>query len=920
LRHFLQRRSAVFHWNDWPLTIKLTLVMSVLVIAAVTIVSLAYIHNEQRVAHQEMEEQARTILASLAVASSDEIYFSDTNKLSDIARRLDQTTNLSDVQFYDRSGRLIGDATDATAVQRFEPDPWGQTLIENNATSYSWLEKRLVAGQSITIGPDIYGAISIEISTDTLDARLAAIRNQGLIVALAAAIAGAWVSLLVSRPVTLPLKELAAATLSIGQGDFKFVSSIDQKDEVGVLSRSFAEMADHLAQSREGLENRTHQLSETADKLRNSTVSINYLDNILASMADTLIVVDTEFIIRKANPAACALLGYPESELIGRPFRSVLAHDDFEDDLLYQVLVQGLTRKVEGGYVSRNGAVTPVSFSSSRMLDEDGRCEGTVCVAQDITQRRRDHQALISARQDALEASRAKSEFLASMSHEIRTPMNAILGMANVLIKTPLTSDQKEYVKLFQSAGSSLLALINDILDISKIEAGKLELEEISFDLVALVEDTVQIMALDAHQKGLELCLQIQQGTATSLTGDPARLRQIIINLIGNAVKFTEHGEIVLCIENDANIDNSGFLLFSVSDTGVGIPAQHLGSVFDAFTQADSSITRKHGGTGLGLTISGQLVERMGGHIWVESEVGKGSTFRFNAHLASPTVGEPSSDRSSGQFSGVRILILEPNATNSTILKELLAGWGAIVTNTSDYRSGIAELGQACRTGSPYQLVMLNRRLPDMDGFEAVPNIQHDYRDIGILMMLTTEQQSEDIDQCHALGISNYVVKPVKASRLAEVTARALDRPVDLEATSEAALPECQRPLNILLVEDHKNNRLVIQAYLNQTPFQIDFAENGEIAVQKSESKAYDLILMDIRMPVMDGLTATRNIREREARLELPPTPIIALTANHSKEDVSNCIHAGVDAYLTKPIDPGALLQSIKIHTGGVSV
>jgi PAS domain S-box-containing protein len=749
LMHFIQRQFrllgqlVVIQWKNWPLAIKLTLVMTLLVITAVGMVCLAFIYREQRVARYEMQEQAKVILASLAVASSDAIYFSETNKLSDIARRLEQTPSLSDVRFYDSKGRLIGDASATTAIQQFEPDPLGQSLVERSSTSFLWLEDRLVAGQAIIIGRNTHGAISIGISTDTLTARLEAIRYQGLGVALLAAIVGAVASLIISRPVTLPLKELAAATRSIGKGEFRFTSSIDQKDEVGALSRSFAEMAAHLAQFKEGLEKRTEELLQTADKLRNSTVSINYLDNIMASMADTLIVVDTDFKISKANPAACALLGYSEPELIGRPFKSILADDEFEDDLLYQVLVQGLTSKVEGGYVSRDGTVTPVSFSSSRMLNEAGEVEGTVCVAQDITQRRRDHQALIEARQEALEASRAKSEFLASMSHEIRTPMNAILGMANVLSSTSLDSEQQEYVKLFQSAGNSLLILINDILDISKIEAGKLEFEETAFDLVDLVEDTVQILALEAHQKGLELCLHIKEGTTTSVFGDPIRLRQIIINLLGNAVKFTDRGEVVLRVENDAGRGNAGFLLFNISDTGVGIPSDKLGCIFDTFTQADSSITRQYGGTGLGLAISRQLVERTGGRIWVESEVGRGSTFHFNIPLAGRGGAVRQTDTISSQFEGINILVLDPSGTSRAIVTETLASRGANVAGVSDYCSGLAEIERARSANASYQLVILNRHLPDIDGFDAARTILHDHTDMGIVMMLTTENQAK---------------------------------------------------------------------------------------------------------------------------------------------------------------------------------
>ncbi|HCE46744.1 MAG TPA: hybrid sensor histidine kinase/response regulator [Lentisphaeria bacterium] len=546
-------------------------------------------------------------------------------------------------------------------------------------------------------------------------------------------------------------------------------------------------------------------------------------------------------------------------------------------------------------------------------LEEARKLEGALDTLEHTTQELR------IAKKAAEDASRLKSEFLANMSHEIRTPMNGIIGMAELLMDTNPTREQKEYLDSMVMSAESLMSIINDILDLSKIEAQKIELESTSFNLRDSVGDILNTLGLRASEKGLELAYHIPPDVPDAVVGDPVRLRQIIVNLVGNAIKFTEKGEVVVSVDLESVDKDSALLYFTVADTGIGIPAEKLKLIFEPFSQADASMTRRYGGTGLGLTISSRLVELMGGRIWLESEVGRGSKFHFTIKLGItqfPSVRQIPEKLEN--LHDLKVLVVDDNATNRRILEEMLKNWRMKPTTADGAQSALQMMETATGSGEPFRLLLLDANMPVTDGFGLVEQIkQHPVFSGTTIMMLTSSGQRGDTARCRELGISAYLIKPIKQSLLLDSITTVLgkfEQEIAWHPSPARILAEEMRSLNILLVEDNLVNQKISSVMIEKRGHAVTVAENGMEAIalwqSNAESHPFDVILMDVQMPVMDGFEATRIIRERE-KAAGAHIPIIALTANAMKEDREICLKSGMDGYASKPLRAAELFSVI---------
>jgi len=668
---------------------------------------------------------------------------------------------------------------------------------------------------------------------------------------------------------------------------------------------------------------------------------------IVESSSDAIVGKDAHGNVTSWNAGAETIFGYAASEMLGRPVTQLIPPDrqDDDDKILARIRRGERMEQFETVRVRKDGGLIDVSMTVSPIKDSNGGIVGASTVARDITERKRagatlrevekEKQVAFEAsrlksqflanidvtlreakkeKQEAFEASRLKSQFLANMSHEIRTPINGIIGMTELVLETDLDLEQREYLGMAKSSAHALLALINDILDFSKIEAGKLDLEAISFSLRDCIGMILKPLGIRADQKGIELTAEIPAEVPDHLVGDPLRLRQIVINLTDNAIKFTQRGDVMLRVALASDTGDGHFLHFSISDTGIGIPAAKQTVIFQAFAQADGSTTRTYGGTGLGLAIASQLIRQMGGRIWVESTAGKGTTFHFTARLPVRHTPLPDAPRADPRkLEGLRVLVADDNAINRRILHEMLTTWRMQAVVVASGAAALAEMQNAVQAGRPFPLALLDGTMPGMDGFMVAKEIRENAKlSCATVLMLSSAMPGGAASRCRELGVASYVTKPVSQSVVLDAILMAIGGAAAITpAANPAPIPQSAGGLRILLAEDNVVNRAVAAALLEKRGHSLTHAANGREAAEAAARETFDLIFMDVQMPEIDGFEATRCIRASEQATGRH-TPIVAITAHAMAGDRQRCLDAGMDDYISKPIQKAELLALIE--------
>jgi PAS domain S-box-containing protein len=904
-------------FRDRSIQQKLTLIVLLTSGAALLVASISVLGYEWSSAHAGLGREMATLADIIGANSTAPLAFNDFKAGTETLATLSAQVEVTAAALYTRDGRLFASYHRSTRggllpirAPREGPPQWGGGVL-------TFTRPLFVEG-------DMVGSLWLEADLAEMEHRFT--RYAAIVIATIIFAAGVAMALAarLQQFITRPIGHLAQVAHDVAEEkNFGVRASKFGNDDVGVLIDAFNEMLTQLQARDEALRAANEALEERVEErtreLRESEMVMRSFYDSTPLMMGVVELLDDDCVHVSDNAASATFFGTTPALMRGRRSSEVGC-----PPALLRLWIAQFRESARTG--------SPVHFEYEHVNERGGRwMSATACripaakdgvarfcyVIEDATGRKQAQVELQRAKEAAEAASRAKSEFLANMSHEIRTPLNGVIGMTELLRDSELAAEQREYLEMVHTSGESLLAVINDILDFSKIEAGRLDLDPIEFRLRDSLGETMKGLALRAQSKGLELACHVAADVPDAVIGDPSRLRQVLTNLVGNAIKFTEKGEVVVRVTRASSSDDGVELRLSVQDTGIGIPAEKQAKIFEAFTQADGSTTRRYGGTGLGLTISTKLVELMGGRIDVDSTPGQGSTFHFivrvglqSGHAATPAP-EPTID-----LAGIRVLIVDDNRTNRWILEELMSHWGLRTAAVSNGEAGLQAAAEARRAGDPFRILLLDGNMPGMDGFEVAARLRAEEPEPrAAIVLLTSAGRRGDAARCRDLGISGYITKPVNQSDLLDALMSILgpgrDEAPRQPLVTRHSVREDRRRLRVLLAEDNAVNRRVAVGLLEKRGYEVIAATNGLEVLAFLERGAFDAILMDVQMPEMGGLEATAAIRAREQSAG-GHIPIIAMTAHAMKGDRERCLEAGMDDYVSKPVKPSDLYAALE--------
>ncbi|HJT60705.1 MAG TPA: response regulator [Burkholderiales bacterium] len=875
----MSNMRGIRFWKNWGLVSRLMLAVGIAIITGGGVQTALLVAEGAAEHSARLKRELSETLTFMAPLIADQALVGEYAVISQLLKNQVQKGEIDSFQWTDKDGKKL--------VAQDKPD---------SLSAPAWFTALAVIDRAeesieVTAGGVSYGRLNAAMATTKAYNRLwqqFVKQLQIVAVTLFLMLQFIW---LIFRGNLGTLRMLAEGANRFSQGDYAVRIEPEGSPEVSSAAEAFNNMANNIESLIASLGK-----SESKNKL---------LATIVEQSSEAIWTRDLAGTITSWNSGAAAMFGYPPAEAMGHAL-SLGDSTPEEEEARRQRLVAGEKFSYDAKALTRTRTAIDIQVAVAPLLDDTNECIGSIAVARDVTQHKRSEEALRLAREAAEAANHAKSSFLARMSHEIRTPMNGVLGMTELLLETGLSSTQRKYAETVQRSGKNLLDIINDILDFSKIEAGKLELENVDMDLRRTVEDVVDLLAERAHSKGLELACSIPADLMTHVRGDPLRLGQVLTNLVGNAIKFTRQGAVVIRVASTDETASKVTMRFEVSDTGSGISPEAQSRIFDEFSQADGSTTRKHGGSGLGLAISKQLVEMMGGNIHVESALGAGSTFWFTSSFEKQEslVHEDSRSAPMGMLTGVRALIVESSSINRGILQAQMSNWGMSNRVAAAPEQAVDLLTQAAARGAPYDIAIIDLGLPGMDALELARTIRA-RSDIAKVRLVVLTRRQADIKSAREAGIDACLAKPVRQTMLYECLVNVMAG----QLQEAAAAPAMSAPVNaapgtgrgnILLVEDNLINQQVALGILQIQGYTVTVVNNGREALDAHAQGAFDLILMDCHMPEMDGFEATREIRARE-RPTGKRMPIVALTANAMAQDREACLNAGMDDHLSKP-------------------